>query len=134
MRIDEVEGIGPVNAGKLDSVGITTVDELIRHCGPAAGRRGIADSTGISEHQLLEWTNRCDLMRIPGVGSEYSDLLEAVGVDSPTELAQRNPANLAAAFRKYDGTHPNVVRRVPSEATIAGWIKAAGELDKVVTH
>lgn len=134
MRIDEVEGIGPVNAGRLDSMGITTIDDLIRECGPAGGRHYIAEETGISEHQLLEWTNRCDLMRIPGVGSEYSDLLEAVGVDSPTELARRNPANLAAAIRAYDETHPNVVRRVPSEATIEAWIKAADTLAKVVTH
>ena len=35
--------------------------------------------TGISEHQLLKWVNHVDLMRIPGVGSEYSDLLEAAG-------------------------------------------------------
>ena len=134
MRIDEVEGIGPTNAGKLGMEGIDTVDDLLRECGPAAGRRYISNETGISEERLLEWTNRCDLMRIPGVGSEYSDLLEAVGVDSPKELAQRNPANLAASFRNYDETHPNVVRRVPSEDTIAGWIKAADAMDKVVTH
>lgn len=134
MRIDEVEGIGPMNAGKLESEGITTVDDLLRECGPARGRHYISEQTGISEHQLLEWTNRCDLMRIPGVGSEYSDLLEAVGVDSPTELAQRNPANLAAAIRAYDETHPNVVRRLPSEATIEAWIRAADTMAKVVTH
>ena len=134
MRVDEVEGIGPVNAGKLDAVGITTVDDLIRECGPAGGRHYVAGETGISEHQLLEWTNRCDLMRIPGVGSEYSDLLEAVGVVSPRELTRRNPANLAAAFRHYDETHPNVVRRVPTEETIARWIRAADDLEKVVTH
>jgi predicted flap endonuclease-1-like 5' DNA nuclease len=134
MRVDEVEGIGPVNAGKLDAVGITTVDDLVRECGPAGGRHYVAEETGISEHKLLEWTNRCDLMRIPGVGSEYSDLLEAVGVDSPRELAQRNPANLAAAISRYDAEHPNVVRRVPSEATIEGWIRAADSLAKVVTH
>lgn len=134
MRIDEVEGIGPTNAGKLGSEGITSVDDLLQQCGPAAGRRRVSEATGISEHQLLEWTNRCDLMRIPGVGSEFSDLLEAVGVDSPTELARRNAANLAAAFQKFDDEHPNVVRRVPSEETIAAWIEAAAEMAKVVTH
>ena len=44
---------------------------------------------------ILEWVNHADLWRINGVGSEYSDLLEAAGVDSPAELAQRNAANLA---------------------------------------
>ena len=49
-------------------------------------------------------------MRIKGVGSEYSDLLEACGVDSPAELAQRNAGNLAKAMADYnekkrDGAH-----------------------------
>lgn len=134
MRIEEVEGIGIINADKLDMEGIRTVDDLLRECGSAGGRRYVSQETGIPEARLLEWTNRCDLMRIPGVGSEYSDLLEAVGVDSPTELARRNPANLAAAFQRYDAEHPNVVRRVPSEAMITEWIRTADEMVKVVTH
>jgi len=37
--------------------------------------------------------NHADLCRIDGVGSEYADLLEAAGVDTVPELAQRNAAN-----------------------------------------
>jgi predicted flap endonuclease-1-like 5' DNA nuclease len=73
-------------------------------------------------------------MRIPGVGSEYSDLLEAAGVDSPAELAQRNAANLAQTFMELDAARPNTVRRVPSEATVEGWISAAKGMDKTVSH
>jgi hypothetical protein len=29
---------------------------------------------------------------------------------------------------------PGIVRRIPSEAEIAGWIEAAAQLDKVVEH
>ncbi len=73
-------------------------------------------------------------MRIDGVGSEYSDLLEAAGVDSPAELAQRNAANLATTFKEVDAARPNMVRRVPSEETISGWIASARKLDKIVEH
>ena len=52
-----------------------------------SGRQALADSTGISPTLILEWVNHVDLWRINGVGSEYSDLLEAAGVDSPAELA-----------------------------------------------
>ena len=83
---------------------------------------------------LLEWVNHADLMRIDGVGSEYSDLLEAAGVDSCAELARRNAANLATTFQELDAARPNTVRQVPSEATIQGWIGQAGELAKVVSH
>jgi hypothetical protein len=55
-------------------------------------------------------------------------------VDSPAELAQRNAANLATTFQEVDAARPNMVRRVPSEAEVAGWIAEAKALPKVVDH
>ena len=72
-------------------------------------------------------------MRIRGVGAEYSDLLEAAGVDSPVELAQRSPARLARCSRKTNAQHP-LVRRVPSEQVLAGWISDARTLPRLITH
>ena len=98
------------------------------------GRERIAAATGISSKLILEWVNHVDLMRIKGVGSEYSDLLEAAGVDSPAELAHRNPANLAVTVQEVVAARPDIVRRVPTESEITGWIQEAGTLDKVVEH
>ena len=95
MKIEDVEGIGPVYATKLSEAGVDTTDDLLEHGATAAGRSTLEGSTGISSGVLLGWVNHVDLMRIKGVGSEYSDLLEAAGVDSPSELAQRNATNLA---------------------------------------
>jgi predicted flap endonuclease-1-like 5' DNA nuclease len=134
LKIEEVEGIGDVNAGKLREVGINTTDDLLMAGGKPSSREKVASMTGISEKLILEWTNHVDLMRIPGVGSEYSDLLEAAGVDSPAELANRNAANLATTFQELDAARPNMVRRVPSQDTVEEWIAAAKKLDKVVEH
>jgi hypothetical protein len=62
------------------------------------------------------------------------DLLEAAGVDSPAELAQRNAANLATTFQELDAARPNTVRRVPSQATVEAWIAAAKALPRAVEH
>ena len=134
MRIDEVEGIGAVHAAKLGEVGIATTDDLIMAAGGAAGREKVSAMTGISTGQLLKWVNHVDLMRIEGVGPEYAELLEAAGVDSPAELAQRNAANLAQTFQEVDAARPNWIRRVPSEATVSAWIASAKAMDKVVSH
>jgi predicted flap endonuclease-1-like 5' DNA nuclease len=134
MRIDEVEGIGAVHAAKLGEVGITTTDDLIMAAAGAAGREKVSAMTGISTGQLLKWVNHVDLMRIEGVGPEYAELLEAAGVDSPAELAQRNAANLAQTFQEVDAARPNWIRRVPSEATVSAWIASAKAMDKVVSH
>jgi len=134
MNIEEIEGIGAIQAAKLAEAGVTTSEQLLQWGANQAGRDSLADTTGISSKLILEWVNHVDLMRINGVGSEYSDLLEAAGVDSPSELAQRNAANLAITFQEVVAARPGIVRRIPSEAEVAGWIDAAKGLDKVVEH
>ena len=134
MRIDEVEGIGSVIATKLGEAGIKTTDDLLMAAATASGRSKVADMTGLSEGQILKWANHVDLMRIPGVGSEFSELLEAAGVDSPRELTRRNAASLAETFRELDGARPNWIRRLPSQETVEEWIIAAGKLEASVSH
>ena len=134
MKIEDVEGIGPTFAAKLTEAGVATTDALLDRAATAAGRDKLSEATGISERLILEWVNHADLMRINGVGSEYADLLEAAGVDSCAELAQRNAANLATTFQELDAARPDWIRQVPGEATVAGWIEQAKGLAKIVSH
>ena len=134
MKIEDVEGIGPVFAQKLQAVGVNTTDDLLDRGGSKSGRASLASASGLTETQLLEWVNHADLMRINGVGSEYADLLEAAGVDSCAELAQRNAANLAQTFQELDAARPNWIRQIPSEATVAVWIAEAKSMEAVVAH
>jgi predicted flap endonuclease-1-like 5' DNA nuclease len=134
MKIEEVEGIGGTYAAKLAEAGVSTTDQLLEWGANPAGRKSLEDTTGISGKLILEWVNHVDLMRIKGVGSEYSDLLEAAGVDSPAELANRNAANLAITLQEVVAGRPGIVRRVPSQAEVEGWIAESKGLDKVVEH
>jgi predicted flap endonuclease-1-like 5' DNA nuclease len=77
--------------------------------------------------------NHADLMRIKGVGSEYADLLEAAGIDSVPELAQRNAASLAEKLAAANEAK-NLVRRIPTEAEVTGWIAEAKTLPKAIHH
>ncbi|HEY7462985.1 MAG TPA: DUF4332 domain-containing protein [Candidatus Limnocylindria bacterium] len=133
MKIEDVEGIGPAFAEKLANAGVRTTDDLLARGGKKAGRAALAAQTGINEGMLLEWTNHVDLMRIKGVGSEFSDMLEAAGVDSPAELAQRNAANLAETMAELDMAR-NTTRRIPTEAMVAGWIAEAKSMERAVEH
>lgn len=134
MKIEDVEGIGPVDGGKLAKAGVTTTDDLLEQGAKPSGRESLQAATGISGKLILEWVNHVDLMRITGVGSEYADLLEAAGVDSPAELANRNAANLAITFQEVVAARPSIVRRIPSEAEVTGWIAQSKGLPKVVEH
>ena len=134
MRIEDVEGIGPVYAAKLGSAGIRSTDDLLERGAKPSGRRALEEATGIAHALILEWVNHVDLMRIDGVGSEYSDLLEAAGVDSPAELAQRNAANLATTIGEVVLARPHIVRRAPNEKELQDWIDQSKKLPKVVEH
>jgi predicted flap endonuclease-1-like 5' DNA nuclease len=132
-KITDIEGVGPAIAEKLSSVGITSVDGLLKACGSAKGRKEVAAKTGLSEKDLLEWTNHADLFRIKGIGSEYADLLEASGVDTCPELAKRKADNLTKKMEEINA-EKKLVRRTPPESVVEDWINQAKKLPKIVTH
>ena len=88
-KIVDVEGIGNVYAEKLIAAGIESTDALLEKCAKPAGRKELAEATGISPKLILTWANHTDLMRINGVGPQFSELLEAAGVDTVKELQKR---------------------------------------------
>ena len=131
--IDTIQGIGHKQATSLRKARIRTVEALLTKGASRKGRRGIATATGIGETLILEWVNRADLMRGRGVGEEYSELLEAAGVDTIRELRRRNPVNLLAAMVELNA-NKMLVRRLPTQAMVVRWVEDAGELDLIVSH
>ena len=134
MSVAEVEGIGPASGEKLASIGIKTTDDLLMAGATPGGRERVAAQTGISGDLIRKWVDKVDLMRIDGIGPQYSDLLEAAGVGSPAELAQRNPAHLVITLQEVVAARPGIVRRTPNDAEVADWVAKAAQLPQVVEH
>ena len=132
-KLEDVEGIGKTYAAKLQQAGIRSQDGLLKAGGDKKGRKEIAKNSGISEKLILEWVNRADLGRVKGVGSEYADLLECVGVDTVKELAQRNATSLFTKMEEVNGTK-KLVRKLPTKDQITDWIKQAKQLPRAVSH
>jgi predicted flap endonuclease-1-like 5' DNA nuclease len=131
--IVNIEKVGPANAEKLRIAGIQTVEKLLAMCATPEGRKRVADQCAVSEHGILEWVNRADLHRIHGIGEEYADLLEVAGVDTVVELAQRNPENLYQKLVEVNSATARV-RRLPTAAQVADWVRHANLLPRVVTY
>ncbi len=130
-----IEGIGPKYRKALLGCGLKTTAGLLKAGGDRKGRRALAKESGCTEQQILEWVNRADLMRVRGVGEEYSDLLEASGVDTVKELRTRKPANLhAALLERNNAKKRRLVRRPPSLSEVEKWVAHAKELKPAVTH
>lgn len=132
-KITEIEGIGPARSATLETAGIHTTDHLLDLCADAKGRSAVAEKTGFSTALLLKWANMADLMRISGVGQEYSELLEVAGVDTVKELRTRRADNLTAKMAEVNA-EKKLVRSVPTEVTVTKWIEQAKTLEPRVSH
>ena len=132
-KIEAIEGIGDVYGAKLRALGIQTTDQYLARAATRKGRQELAEALDVSEKLVLNWANRADLFRIKGIGEEYSDLLEAAGVDTVPELAQRNPENLHQKLLEVNAAK-RLVRRPPSLKQVESWVAQAKELPRVLSY
>ncbi len=128
-----VEGIGPVYAEKLKAIGLISCLDFFKAGATRKGREELVEKSGISSKLILKWVNHIDLYRIKGIGSEYADLMEASGVDTVVELAQRNPANLFEKLNEVNAAK-ELVRKLPTAAQVEDWVTQAKGLLRVVTY
>ena len=124
--IIEIEGIGKKYGKTMESAGFLDVESLIGLDRDAI--KTLAEKTKISEKLLDKWAEHADLMRINGVGPEYAEVLNEIGVDSVKELAQRNPSNTLDRIAKLDKEKPDVFRKPPTLHMIEDWIEEAKKI------
>ena len=129
----KIEGIGAANAKKLKKVGIATTGALLDRARNPKGRKQLADDSGVQEKIILKWANMADLMRIRGIGEEYSELLEAAGVDTVKELKTRRADNLSAKMAEVNAKK-KLVRLPPGEVKVGKWIDEAKKLKPMMTY
>lgn len=132
-NLKNIEGIGEVYAQKLQEAGLYTTRALLAIGATPQGRKEIAEQTGLSDVYILKWVNRADLFRVKGIGEEYSDLLEAAGVDTVVELSHRVPENLRAKLAEVN-QEKRLVRKLPSLSQVQSWVAQAKSLPRGVSY
>lgn len=132
-KLTQVEGIGETYAQKLQDIGITTTEALLKQGANPRGRKKIAEKSGISGKLVLKWINRADLFRIKGIGEEYADLLEVAGVDTVPDLARRNSGNLYQKLTEVNEAK-KLVRKSPTQEQVQDWVKQAKGLPRAITY
>ncbi len=132
-KLVDIEGIGAAYAEKLTAAGIGSVEELLEKGATPAGRKSLAEASELSGKRILRWVNMADLFRVKGIGEEYADLLEASGVDTVPELAQRNPANLHKKMEEVNA-EKKLVRQTPAASRVADWVVQAKELPRAIHY
>jgi len=126
MKIIEIEGIGEKYAKILEKQGLADVEDLI----PLTWRevKELAEKTKISPKLIDKWQEQAELMKIKGVGPEYSEILNKVGIDSIKELSYRTAQSTLDKIVEFDKEQPDVIRKIPTVGDLEGWIKEANDL------
>jgi hypothetical protein len=131
--IAAIKDIGIRAQQRLVSADIKTCDVLLGSGATRKGRQLIAETVGVSEKRVLEWVNRADLMRIQGVSTQYSDLLEAVGIDSLKKLRRSRSSRLHQDMVSTNASRRKpLVGRLPNEKEVGHWVDQAKDLQSIV--
>jgi len=121
-KIMEIDGIAAEYVRSLAKAGITTTEHLLAKTGDAKAREQLAVQTGIGERPLAKWTGLANLMRVKGIGQQYSELLLAVGVNSTEKLTMFTPDELIRMMNEQKKAK-KLTGGVPKLAVVEQWQK-----------
>jgi chlorosome envelope protein I len=133
VDVASLEGIKEEHAVKLIKAGVKSFENLLERGRDRSGRKELCGATGLGENDILTLVNRADLARIKGVGFSWSELLEASGVDTVPELAQRNPSNLYAKMQEVNKLK-KLVHQLPSSDQVKAWVDQAKKLPRILVY
>jgi len=131
----DAPSIGQRTAERLDQVGIRTVDDLLRADAKAAAKE--LNNRRISEKVIRQWQQQTELVcRIPQLRGHDAQILVALGVTAPEELAACDPQELWTEVEPFVETKEGkrIIRngKTPDLEEVTDWIRwaqAARQLD-----
>lgn len=131
-RILDLRYLEPDEAERLVDFGVASTDRLLLIAAHKRGREDVSRETGIAQERLLHVVHLADMIRVKGIGSEYSDLLDEAGVQTLAQLRDCSPDDLHQQLVALND-ESQVVRRLPSPHDVDGWVAAAQNLSSVVS-
>jgi len=105
MKIIEIEGIGKKYAGKLGRAGYENVEDIVKLTWEQINE--LAKKTKISAKRIDKWQEQADLISLKGIGPEFAEALNKIGIDSVKELARRNAQSTLEKLKALDKRRPN---------------------------
>ena len=130
-EVEEVEGIGPSYGKKLRDMGISTTEQLLNQCCTMSGRITVAEHVGIEDFVVRKWASMSDLMRLSGVGGQFSELIAYAGIDSVQDLGQQNAGALHSKL-SASNQEQNRVKTIPDESSLGLMISQAKSLKAIM--
>jgi predicted flap endonuclease-1-like 5' DNA nuclease len=129
--VETIEGIGSGFGRRLKSDGVHTVEQLLDLSVTDEGVERLRSITDTDAHTVYTWIIMADLMRIPGLGGQWAELLWRSGVTSVPDLATRDAADLLQHMKTVN-TDEHRVHELPGEKRLRSFIEAAKTLPRLI--
>jgi predicted flap endonuclease-1-like 5' DNA nuclease len=126
LKLTEIIGLEGKHAKLLEKEGISIVEELVPLTNSQI--RKLARKIGVSVIVLDTWQEHADLMRIEGVGPEFANALNLIGIDSVKEFAYRNSKSTFEKLKQLKKDNPKILTKVPLQKDVEVWIKEAKKI------
>ncbi len=131
VQLSQVRPIPAANRRQLQAIGVNTTERLLMLAGRKTGRTDLAHQAGLPEEQVLRWARLADILRIPGIGPAYVDLLSRLGIESISDLRRQKPDQLYRELAALN-TPRRKIRRLPPRLQIENWIARARQIQPSV--
>ena len=131
MPIGKLKGMSYELESRLKEAGIYNSHQLLQAARTPAGRGALAEQIDLDTQRILELAKRADLARVRGIGGVFSDLLEHLGVETVTDLADCPPIDLRAEMLAAN-EQEKLAGRLPTLRVVEDWVFQATELPKLL--
>jgi hypothetical protein len=121
-KLSDLKNVPGGLAKSLQALGISDTDQLLLATVDSDEMKAMAGKLGVSEKILTDLSNRADLLRVPGIGPAYSELLMAAGITSVAGLRAAGPG-LFDQLTKAGQTLG--MKGLPQSAEVSSWVNSA---------
>ena len=126
-RLSSLDRFTGAQLDALSALDIETTEGFLVRTLDRAARGEVSERTGISELEVLAFARLCELLQIDGVGPRAASLLRAAGVASVSDLASRNPEELAQRVAEVNAVEM-LTGVNPTAENLSDWIISAGQV------
>lgn len=132
----EIFGLDNSTGDKLESVGVSSVSDLLIKSKLPEDRKALALEARIDVAKLTSFVEQADLARVMGVGKQYAALLHGVGINNVNELSTQDPEVLRHKISNFLETPEgsDIASRRPSVRTVTKWVNNSKALPRMIRY
>lgn len=97
----------------------------------ADGGQKVCPACDADENTAMSSATMADLMRVPGIGGQWSELLWRCGIHDVPSLARQEAAPMLHTIKSVN-TEEHRVAEPPGEHRVSHWIDEAGRMPVVL--